>query len=51
MEKKLNSIKHYYDIKNLSFNHTDKKFATRFNEIENKQFGNIWELKKIKYSF
>ena len=51
MEKKLNSIKHYYDIKNLSFNHTDKKFAARFNEIRKQTIWKHLGIKKIKYSF
>jgi carbamoyltransferase len=50
-KKKLRSISHYYDLKNFSFNVSDKKFIQEFNEIRKKTVSKYLGIKKDKIEF
>ena len=51
MEKRLHSIKHYYDIKNLSFKLSNSKFAYQFNEIRKQTIWKYLGIEKIRFNF
>lgn len=50
-KKRLHSIKHYYDIKNLSFKLSNSKFAYQFNEIRKQTIWKYLGIEKNKVQF